>query len=75
MRDGGVDVGAILIENLIAIGNDIGPVDGEAGGHFPQCAANLSPRIVAAVAIVFADLDKQAGQPVDVAAQRFLLHG
>src|SRR6185437_4181984 len=41
---------------------------------FANGAANLSPRVVAPVAIVFADFDEQAGKPVYVAAQRLLFH-
>ena len=53
-----VDFLAVFIGNLIARRHDIGSVDGEAGSDLAQGAANLGARVVAAIAVVLADLDK-----------------
>ena len=72
---GVLDFCAVFIGDLIAFRDCVGAVDGETGCDFAKGAADFRPRIVAPIAVVFANLDKQAGQPIHVAAQGFVLDG
>ena len=64
---------AIFFGDFVAIRNDVGSVNAEAGSRLADGAADFGARVVAAIAIVLADAEEEVGEAVYVAAERFML--
>ncbi len=71
-RDGFLNAPLVFRRHFVAVGNDIGAVDLEASRDVANGATDLRAGEVAEVAVGFADGDKDVGDAVDIAGQRFL---
>ena len=74
-RHGAVDRELVFLGNLASLRNDVRSVNCEARCDLANRAPDLGSRVVPAVAVVFANLHKNLGQPIHVASQRFMFHG
>src|SRR6185312_14359331 len=54
--------------------HEIGPVNGKARHYLAQGALNVRPRVIAMIAMAFADLYENRNQPRDVASENVAQH-
>ena len=66
---------AIFVDNFVAVGDDVGAVNAEAGGCLADGATDFGTGVVAAIAVVLTDAKEEVGEAVYVAAEGFLLDG
>ena len=67
-----VDRELVFFDNLASRWNNVRPINCESRRDFTDRAPDFGSRVIPAVAIVFADLDKNLGQPIHIASQGFM---